>query len=52
MLIRDFFTLDLDNFTRAPANFTWAQARVCPGVATPLLDGFEEPGDWMQNILA
>ena len=23
-------------FTRAPVNFTWAQARVCPGVATPL----------------
>ena len=23
-------------FTRAPANFTWAQAQVCPGVATPL----------------
>ena len=21
----------------APANFTWAQARVCPGVATPLI---------------
>ena len=23
-------------FSRAPANFTWAQARVCLGVATPL----------------
>ena len=23
-------------FTWAPVNFTWAQARVCPGVATPL----------------
>ena len=26
-------------------NFTWAQAQVYPGVATPLLDGFEESGD-------
>ena len=24
-------------FTWAPANLTWAQARVCPGLATPLL---------------
>ena len=24
-------------FTRAPANLTWAQARVCPSVATPLI---------------
>ena len=23
-------------FTRAPVNFTWAQTRVCPGVAMPL----------------
>ena len=27
----------LHYFTRAPANFTWAQPRVCPGVATPLV---------------
>ena len=27
-------------FIRAPVNFTWAQARVCPGVATPLPPDF------------
>ena len=29
-------TLASTYFTRAPTNFTWAQAQVCPSMATPL----------------
>ena len=40
-----------DLFTRVPVNLTWAEARVCPGVAMPLPASLKSSPDTLNGMM-